>query len=99
MSRPPPDTTPPVHRLISAVPLGCGGILAAFLVTACGLAALTAVLSWMFGLTELHQVVVAVILAAAAVVTAIVIATQIAVSVILVAFAEDTDEEEEEENR
>lgn len=96
MSRPPPDTTPPAHRLIRAVPLGCGGILAAFLVTACGLAALTVVLSWLFGLTELHQVVVAVILAAAAVVTAIVIATRIAVSVRLVEFAEDTDEEEDE---
>jgi len=82
--------------LISAVPLRWGSILAAFLVTACGLAALTATASWIFALSELHQVVVAVILAAAAVVTVVVIATQVAVSFLLVNFVESAGENDDD---
>ena len=98
MSDQPPGRAPPAHRLISAVPLGCGSILAAFLVTACGLVALTATASWIFALSELHQVVVAVILAAAAVVTVVVIATQVAVSFLLVSFAESADENDDDDD-
>ncbi|MFL5332196.1 MAG: hypothetical protein ACJ8H8_03240 [Geminicoccaceae bacterium] len=100
MSDQPPGRAPPAHRLISAVPLGCGSILAAFLVTACGLVALTATASWIFALSELHQVVVAVILAAAAVVTVVVIATQVAVSFLLVNFnfAESADENDDDDD-
>ena len=60
------------------------------------LAALLAAASWIFGLNELHQVVVAVILAAAAVVTAIVIATQVAVSFMLFDFTEDIEKEDDD---
>ena len=84
------------HRVISALPLGCGGILAAFLGTTCSLATLLAAASWIFGLNDLHQVVVAVILAAAAVVTAIVIATQVAVSFMLFDFTEDIEKEDDD---
>ena len=96
MSDQPPGRAPPAHRLISAVPLGCGSILAAFFVTACGLVALTATASWIFGLSELHQVVVAVILAAAAIVSVVVIATQVAVSFLLFNFAESADENDDD---
>jgi hypothetical protein len=90
------QTTISAHRVISALPLGCGGILAAFLGTTCSLATLLAAASWIFGLNELHQVVGAVILAAAAVVTAIVIATQVAVSFMLFDFTEDIEKEDDD---
>ena len=96
MSQSPPDNAPPAHRLISAVPLGCGGILAAFLVTVCSLVALTAAASWIFGLNEFHQVIAAMIFAAAAIVTTIVIATQVAVSFMLFDFAKDTEEADDD---
>ena len=86
------QTTFSAHRVISALPLGCGGILAAFLGTTCSLAALIAAASWIFGLNELHQVVVA----AAAVVTTIVIATQVVVSFMLFDFTEDIEKEDDD---
>ena len=98
MSDQPPGKAPPAHRLMSVIPLRWGSILAAFLVTACGLVVLTVTASWIFGLSELHQVVVAVILAAAAVVTVVVIATQVAVSFLLVDFAESADENDDDDD-